>query len=266
MNLMSKPWEGYYPPFKIIGNVYFVGTVPASTHIIDTGDGLILIDSGYIESLYLVLHNIYKVGLDPMNIKYIVHTHGHIDHFGATKALKELTGAKTFLGRADAPCAEGKVPLSYAPEYNMDFAGTFTPDVLLDDGSIIELGNAHIECVSTPGHTLGTTTFFFDVKEGEKTFHAALMGGIGVNTMRKDYLDKYGLSMQCRNDFFASMDKIKDRNVDVYLGNHMHQNNTKEKAERLRQGEKYAFVNPSEWHEACENAKKKLLKEIEENG
>ena len=73
MHVMSKPWEGYFEPLKIWGNVYFVGTVPASTHIIDTGDGLIMIDSGYLESLYLVIHNMYKLGLYPKDIKYIVH-------------------------------------------------------------------------------------------------------------------------------------------------------------------------------------------------
>lgn len=80
------PWEGYMPPFRIWGNIYFVGTSPASTHIIDTGEGLIMIDSGYQHSLYLVLENMRKLGLDPMDIKYIVHTHGHIDHCGATRA------------------------------------------------------------------------------------------------------------------------------------------------------------------------------------
>lgn len=263
MHVMSKPWEGYFEPLKIWGNVYFVGTVPASTHIIDTGDGLIMIDSGYLESLYLVIHNMYKLGLYPKDIKYIVHTHGHIDHFGATKALVSLTGAKTFLGRADAPCAEGKVPLSYAPEYNMDFAGTFEPDVLLDDGSKIELGNTVIDCVSTPGHTAGTTTFFFNVTDGTRVLRAGLMGGIGPNTMEKEYLDRYGLSYSCRDEFVAAMDKIKEYKVDIYLGNHMQQNGTIKKAEQLKSGDKDAFVNPKEWREACENAKKTLFKVID---
>ena len=75
------PWEGNMEPFRLWGNIYFVGTKPASTHIIDTGDGLIMIDPGYQHSLYLVLENMRKVGLNPMDIKYIVHTHGHIDHY-----------------------------------------------------------------------------------------------------------------------------------------------------------------------------------------
>ena len=92
-------WDGYVKPFKIFGNLYFIGTEPASTHLIDTGEGLILIDTGYQHSLYLVLNNIWELGFSPYDIKYLVHTHGHIDHIGGTAALVELSGAKTFLGK-----------------------------------------------------------------------------------------------------------------------------------------------------------------------
>lgn len=68
---VKKPWDGYTKPFKIFGNLYFVGTVPASTHIIDTGEGLIMLDSGYQHSLYLVIHNMHLLGLNPLDIKYI---------------------------------------------------------------------------------------------------------------------------------------------------------------------------------------------------
>jgi len=92
----QKPWNGYIKPFKIIGNLYFVGSHHASTHIIDTGDGLIMIDSGYPQTLYLVLANMSDLGLNFRDIKYIVHSHGHYDHLGATKALIELQVLKHF--------------------------------------------------------------------------------------------------------------------------------------------------------------------------
>ena len=109
---MKEPWIGYVKPFKIFGNLYFVGTEPASTHIIDTGAGLIMLDSGYQQSLYLVIHNMHLLGLHPLDLKYIVMTHGHIDHFGATRALVELTGAKTFIGEKDRDSANGTLDLS----------------------------------------------------------------------------------------------------------------------------------------------------------
>ena len=73
----------YMKPSRIIGNLYFVGTYGASTHIIDTGDGLIMIDPGYLESLYLVINNLWTLGYNPTDIKYIVRTHAHYDHVDA---------------------------------------------------------------------------------------------------------------------------------------------------------------------------------------
>ena len=70
---MNKPWESYMEPFKIMGNLYFVGCYSASSHLIDTNDGLILIDSGYPQSLYMLIDSIYKLGFSPYDIKYIIH-------------------------------------------------------------------------------------------------------------------------------------------------------------------------------------------------
>ncbi len=244
---MQKPWLGYVKPLRIWGNLYFVGTRPASTHIIDTGEGLIMLDSGYQQSLYLVLHNMHLLGLNPLDLKYIVHTHGHIDHFGATRAIVELTGAKTFLGRADRGYANGKLDLSYAKELNMNFSETFEPDILLDDGDVIELGNTKITAVATPGHTPGAMSYFFNVYKKNKVMRAGLHGGMGINTLSREFLDKYCLPYSLRDDFVKSMKKLNEEKVDIFLGNHMQHNKTEEKAERVVKGETDAFINPDEW-------------------
>lgn len=256
-------WDGYVKPFKIFGNLYFIGTEPASTHLIDTGDGLILIDTGYQHSLYLVLNNIWELGFSPYDIKYLVHTHGHIDHIGGTAALVKLTGAKTFLGEADKDYANGKLDLTYAKELNMTFNETFETDVVLNDGDIIELGNTKITCVATPGHTPGAMSFFFDVTDGNETFRAGLHGGMGINTMAGWFLRKYGLSFDCRDKFLKAMDRLNEEKVDIFLGNHMQHNNTLEKREKVLSGDKYAFVNPDEWAEYNIWAKQNLLNMIE---
>ncbi len=98
--------------FKIFGNLYFVGTVPASTHLIDTGEGLIVIDPGYPQSLYLIINNICELGFRIKDMKYIVITYGHYDHLAATKALVGLTGAKTFIGKEDVTYANGTEDLT----------------------------------------------------------------------------------------------------------------------------------------------------------
>lgn len=242
MNI-PKPWEGYFEPIKIFGNLYFVGTEYVSTHILDTGDGYIMFDSGYQHTLYQVIHNMHLLGLNPKNIKYIIHTHGHIDHFGATKALVELTNAKTVIGRRDRDYANGKLDLSYAKELNTVYTETFEPDILLDDGDVFEFGGSKITAISTPGHTEGATSYFFDVTDGKEILRAGLHGGAGLNTLCKEFLDEYSLPYSLRDDYINSMLKLNEQKIDIFLGNHMKQSNTIEKAKKLKRGDKYAFVD-----------------------
>lgn len=244
---MKKPWEGSFDPVQIFGNLYFVGTTPASVHLVDTGDGLIMFDTGYMQSLYVVIDNIYRMGLDPHSIKYIMLTHGHIDHFGAARAIKELSGAKIALGYEDREYANGALDLSYAKELDMEFSETFEPDILLSDGDELRLGNTTVRAVATPGHTPGAMSYFFGVTDGTDTYIAGLHGGMGTNSLRRDFLDKYGLPYTLREDYVRSMRRLNEEKVDIFLGNHMQHNHTKEKAELVRAGNKLAFVDPSEW-------------------
>ena len=263
---MNKP-VGYVNPIKIFGNLYFVGTEPASTHIIDTGNGLIMLDSGYEHSLYLVIHNMHLLGLNPLDLKYIIHTHGHIDHFGATKSLVELTGAKTFIGTPDKDYANGKLDLSYAKELGMAFDKTFEPDFLINDGDVITLGNTEIKAVATPGHTPGATSYFFNVSDGAETFRAGLHGGMGINTLSKIFLDKYNLPYSLRDDFKKAMLRLNEEKVDIFLGNHCQHNHTVYKGELIQKGNKYAFVNDKEWQPynlwCIENLETMIKKESE---
>ena len=254
-----KPWKGAFPPFRIFGNLYFVGTEPASTHIVDTGDGLIMFDSGYQHSLYLVIDGMHRLDLDPHDLKYIIHTHGHIDHLGATRALVELTGAKTVLGRADRDYANGKLDLTYARELGMEYNEVFEPDILWEDGDCLTLGNTTVTCMATPGHTPGALSFFFPVTDGMKTYRAGLHGGMGINTMSRKFLEKYGLSFQCREDFKAAMDRIAKEHVDIFLGNHMQHNHTPERYKLVVAGDQEAFVHPEEWAEYAQWAKQNLI-------
>ena len=244
---MNRPWGSYMEPFQIKGNLYFVGCYAASSHLIDTGEGLLLLDTGYPQNLYQVIHNIYKLGFDIRDIRYIIHSHGHYDHLGGTKALVELTGAKTFIGKGDEEYANGKKDLTWAKELGFVYYEAFEPDVIMQDGDVISLGNTSIEIVSTPGHTPGTVSMFFEIIENGKAYKVAMHGGVGINSMKYDFLKKYGLSTDCRQKFLEGIDRIKDRPVDIFIGNHAWNNDTLGKYERMLAGEADAFVDSSEW-------------------
>ena len=244
--MKKLPWEGPFPPFRIFGNLYFVGTVPASTHVVDTGEGLILFDSGFQQTLYLVIDGMHRLGLDPKDLKYIFDTHGHIDHLGATRALAEMTGAKTVLGRADRDYANGTLDLTYARELGMEYKETFEPDILWDGGESLTIGNTTVTCMATPGHTPGALSYFFPVTDGVKTYRACLHGGMGINTMSRRYLEKYGLPFSCREDFKEGMMRLSREPVDIFLGNHMQHNHTPERYKEVMAGNAEAFVHPGE--------------------
>lgn len=255
-----KPWKGAFPPFRIFGNLYFVGTEPASTHIVDTGDGLIMFDSGYQHSLYLVIDGMHRLGLDPHDLKYIFHTHGHIDHIGATRALVELTGAKTVLGLADRQYANGELDLTYAKELGMEYNEVFEPDILWTDGDEMTIGNTTVKCIATPGHTPGALSYFFNVTDGEKTYRAGLHGGMGINTMCRAFLEKYNLPFSLREDFKKAMDRLGREHVDIFLGNHMQHNNTPERYQKVLAGDPEAFVDQKAWGEYAVWAKNNLIR------
>lgn len=260
--MMKHPWEGAMEPFRILGNTWFVGTSPASSHLIDTGAGLILLDSGYQESLYLVIDSIYRCGFQLKDLRYIIHSHGHIDHAAATAALVKLTGAETFIGAADCRLVDGTRPeLTWAPEYNMAYPEPFKPDHLLHDGDRIELGNVMIDCMETPGHTPGVISFFWNAEDHGKVYRAGTFGGAGLNSLASGYLRKYHLENEdWRGAFRKSILRAKQEKVDLFIGNHASQNMTSERYQRLLAGETLAFVDPEAWGHFLEEREADLNK------
>ncbi len=255
--LNNDPFLGYVKPGRIFGNIYFVGTVPASTHLIDTEEGLIVIDPGYERSLYLVINNIWELGFNPKDIKYIVLSHGHYDHTNAAYALAKLSGAKIFLGKEDLPFARGECDhfeLKNIP---------FEPDVLLEDGDVIALGNTRIECMSTPGHTDGTISFFFDVKEGEKTYRAGMFGGGGTNTLTREFLESRGLPFENRRKFLESIERLEREPVEIFLGNHVENNDTVGKLLMKERSSENPFIDPKGWKNYLDARRKRLYEIIE---
>lgn len=240
-------WEGYVRPGKVFGNIYFVGTRPASSHLIDTGDGLILLDAGFPEAIDGLLENIRSLGFDPMDIRIILLSHGHYDHAAAAPELARMTGAKIYLGEKDLKMVTGEEDSSLAELFDVKYTQFFTPDVLLEDGDHVTLGNTDILCLSTPGHTDGTMSFFFDVTDGEACYRAGMFGGAGTNTLTGEFLASHGLPLSERDKFFASVDRLKKESVEVFLGNHVGNNDTVGKLARVESGEANAFVAPDEW-------------------
>jgi len=235
---LLRPWEETMEPFKIVGNLYFVGMHATSSHLIDTGDGLILIDTGYLTGLYQVIDSIYRLGYNPRDIKYVVNTHWHWDHAEASQAVAELSGAKNLIGHYDAE----------------DVKRYFEPDILIKDGDTLSLGNTTIHFMETPGHTKGTISLFFDTKDAGKTYRVGMFGGAGANTLAKGSFDYEG----CREDYRASLNRLRGEKVDVFIGNHSWNNDTEAKAKALKETGENRFIDEKLWCEFLNYCEKRL--------
>ena len=234
----NNRYEAVMEPFKIIGNVYFVGNYLASSHLIDTKDGLILIDTGYEDTLFLLINSIYQLGFSPYDIKLIIHTHWHGDHTGATLGLASLTGAKTYIGKKD--------------EKNVK--RYFEPDYLLEDKDKISLGNTTIDIIETPGHTKGTISLFFKTKESNIEYKVGMFGGAGANTLTKERAEYEN----CRQDYKNSLDILREKEVDVFIGNHVWNNDTYNKSEILRKTGENLFIDNKLWNKFLDFCEERL--------
>ena len=236
------------PPFRLAGNTYFVGTYKASSHLIDTGNGLILIDTGYASTADVILESMQILGFDIADVKLILHSHGHYDHTEGTAKLLKLCHAKTYLHAAD---------MRYVRNY-------FTPDVFFHDGDVIRLGNTEITVLETPGHTAGTVSFFWNVEEGGKTYRAAMFGGAGTPQMKKDFLKKRGLSYLLRGEFLKSIERLRGCEVDIFIGNHANQNDTKGNYEKSLAGGANPFIDSARWGKFLDERETRFLQMLRE--
>lgn len=211
-------------PFRIAGNLYFVGTQKASSHLFVTSEGLMLLDTGYEDNYETILDSVALLGFDIKDLKIIIHSHGHYDHTDATAKLVALTGAKTYLAKEDVKYICG-----------------FTPDVYYTDGMTVRLGETEVLCLHTPGHTEGTYSFFFYVEENGRRWRCGMFGGAGTPQLLKQFMNKWNVPYVMRKHFLASIERLKQEHVDLFVGNHAGQNHTRENRELLI---KNPVVNP----------------------
>lgn len=262
---MENQAKNVYPePFQIFGNLYFVGTREVSSHLIDTGDGLILLDTSYPQTVDVMIENIKQLGFALQDIKILLHSHGHVDHIGGTALLQKMTGAKAYIGAGDADMVTGASRTDFAEELGFEFHDFFTPDVLLEDGDEIRLGNTVITCKHTPGHTPGTMSYFLDITDGQTTYRSGMMGGAGTNSMELKHLQKYGLTDRWRREYPQVIAGLRGIPVEVQMGNHNGDVGIQEKyAERKATGQN-VFIDPTTWEKHLDNCLARYYKMIEE--
>lgn len=216
-NALNEPWKVDIEPFRVAPHIYYVGNVWVTCYLIDTGEGLVLIDTSVFPTLYLLLENIRKLGYDPKDIKKILLSHAHADHDGSAVHLKEMTGAELWLSKEDWAFKND----TSIPESVKFSALPYEVDHFYSDEEPIVMGDITIHARLCAGHTPGTTSFFAEDKdENGNTLVWAMHGGVGVNTMNDDYFAKSGLPKSLRKDFVKSCEELKKIHVDICTPSH----------------------------------------------
>jgi metallo-beta-lactamase class B len=171
-----------FPPLRIVGNLYYVGTYDLGCYLITTPEGNILINTGINDSTRPIKENIEKLGFKFQDIKLILATHGHWDHVGAVAEIKRLTGAKFWMEEHDTPMVESGGSLDY--RYPEGRGAVYEPakvDRKLKDGDKFTFGGIEFTVMHHPGHTLGATSFSFPIKDGAKTYNVLLVNMASIN-------------------------------------------------------------------------------------
>lgn len=244
-----RPWEAYVEPFKMAPGVWFIGGNDwVACYLIETTEGLILIDAAMHETAYLMLENIRKLGYKPTDIKKILISHAHIDHMGGARTMKEITGAELYLGERDLEFLHDRRDL-LGGDMGTYTCGDFEPDTLYADDKPITLGNITVHTVSTPGHTPGCTSMFFEVvdKSG-RTLKCAMHGGVGLNTMSREYFEENNQPITLRDEFIASLKRLDEMEVDICLPSHTNQVGILQLVPEITEDHN-PFIDSSIWHE-----------------
>lgn len=252
-------------PFRIVDDVYYVGDKKVCIHLIDTGDGLILLDSGYFGTTHLLVDSIWRLGFDPANVRWIIHTHGHHDHFGSSEEFRIMYGTKLAISRVDAESLRQKPHRAVINKSIYPHAKIPEFDYEIEDGEIFELGNKKIRCVLTPGHTLGVMSFFVEVTENGKKHLAGMFGGAGTNALTLPYMAYNEDDYDAPRAMLESIQILKKEPVTVHLGNHPANNKTIEKREKQLENGGNPFVSSDSWTEFLNKLETTVEKVISDN-
>jgi metallo-beta-lactamase class B len=162
---MVAHWNRPFEPFRIIGNVHYVGTNELGAYLITSKEGHALIDGGFAETAPLILASIRALGFDPKDVKMLLTTQAHMDHVGSMAGLKAATGAQTVIMEQDAAVMErgGQRDFTFGDSF------TFPPvrvDRRLKDGAMVRVGDTTLTARLTAGHTQGCTTWTMTADDG----------------------------------------------------------------------------------------------------
>jgi metallo-beta-lactamase class B len=246
-------WNAPFPPHKVIGNLYYVGTEQLASFLVATPEGHILVNSSFETTVPVIRTAVETLGFRFADIRIVVGSHAHGDHMEGDALVKELTGAQVMAMEQDVPGLRSMRP-----------GGKPHPiDRVLRDGDEVKLGGSTLVARLTAGHTPGCTTWTLQVQDGGRTYNVAILGSIGVNpgyvlVGNTDY-------PQIADDYVRSFKTLRALPVDVFLGAHGSFYGLADKHARLPKGAaQNPFIDPEGYRAHLDRQEKNFLARLEE--
>ncbi len=234
-----RPLPDGPPAMRVFDNLIFLGHSRVSAWAVETSEGLILIDAlnNPKEAETFIEGGLMSLGLDPADIKIMLISHGHGDHYAGGKYLQEKYGMQVIMSEADwEPLTRGET-MSANPTWKEQIP---TVNRTIQKRDTIVLGDTTLELVPSPGHTMGTLSTIIEVKDGNQTHRATLWGGTGFNFEPNTWqFLAYAMSAE------RMRAEVLDRGIDVFLSNHVRRDQSDKRMEKLRErqpGGAHAFV------------------------
>jgi metallo-beta-lactamase class B len=254
-------WTEPFPPFKIAGNLYYVGSKGLANYLITTPQGNILINSDLEANVPLIKASIEKLGFRFGDTKILLISHAHYDHDAASATIKQLTGAKYMVMDADVPVVEsgGKDDFHYGTNPD-DLYKPAKVDRVLHDGEEVRLGGTTLVAHLTAGHTKGCTTWTMKVNEGGKSYNVVIVGSPYVNPGYK--LVGNTAYPRIAADYEREFQVLKSLPVDFFLGAHGSYFDLEAKYPRLKDGSASPFIDPAGYKKFVDGAEQAFRDEL----
>jgi len=260
-NGQNADWTRPFPPFKIIGNIYWVGSYDLSTYLVTTPQGHILINTGVGDTAQQIKAGVEQLGFKMADVKILTATHGHWDHVAGLAALKKMTGAAVAVSVPEKELLEsgGKSDFRFGA-----VEGSWFEPVKVDrtfrDGETLSLGGAVLTAHLHPGHTKGATSFTTEIRENGKTYRVAIanMGSINPGVTVTGMPAYPGIQQDYARTFAAQ----RAMAIDVFLASHASQFGLHEK---YKPGDPYnpdRFVDPKGYMDAVTRLEKAYLDQV----
>ncbi|MFN8580023.1 MAG: subclass B3 metallo-beta-lactamase [Gemmatimonadaceae bacterium] len=237
-------WTEPFPAFRIVGNVYYVGSRGLASYLIATPQGHILINSDLEANVPMIRASVERLGFKFTDIKVLLISHAHADHDAGSDSIKKATGAAYYVMEGDVPVVEsgGRADFMYGSKPENLYPPTKV-DRVLHDGDEVRLGDATLVAHLTPGHTKGCTTWTLDVKAGAKTYHVVIVGSPNVNPGYQ--LVRSPGYPQIAEDYARTFKVLRSLPVDIFLGAHGSYFDMEGKYGRIRGDTTAVFVDPA---------------------